>query len=74
MSEIPENPEPPREEVSPGIAKPTYNYGAKAIDAVLGNPDFSNIYPSSTDVERKYSLAYALVHDGREQNPTFLLD
>lgn len=74
MSEIPENPEPPREEVSPGIAKPTYNYGAKAIDAVLGNPDFSNIYPSSTDVERKYSLAYALVHDGRVQNPTFLLD
>ncbi len=82
MSEIPEDQQgevdpslqAPREEISPGILKPAQNYGAKAVDTVLGNPEFPTLYPASTMVENKYSLAYALIQDGRIQNPTFLLD
>ncbi len=61
-------------EESPGVLQPSFRYGKDAVDKALESQDFRGIYPFSTDIERKYSMARALIDDGRFEDPVFLLD
>lgn len=61
-------------EESPGILRPDFSYGTPVVESVLANPDFQKQYPASTEVERKYSIARALLADGRIPEAGFLLD
>ncbi len=55
------------------VIEPRYKFGAKAVEQVLSSPNFRERYPESIELERKYSIAHALVENGAYENPLSLL-